>query len=144
MTVRRKNLAGHYGLIGIHGIMLIAGATIGRYELNEAGTTARMVALTPGGLAAMIRMGPWPAVFQPLQNKYVLWTPMAAMMQGLCPLIQDENAENAILTYDELWYLHKFSSVGVFVIGYYNCAYAYNNGKQAKEGGVNKDLNRVC
>ena len=132
MTVRRKNLASHNGLIAIYGIALVGGALIGLYELSLASASARMIATATAGLVILLRLGPLPATLASIQNKYFLWTLAGYLMSRLRPLVEGDESE-AILTYNQLWWIHKIASCGVGLLGWYNCAYGYAKRERAED-----------
>ena len=66
MTLRRKNVAGHYFLISCYSVMLIMSVCAITYDDQQYFRTS--VGGAFGGVAALLRMGPLRV------NKYLLWT----------------------------------------------------------------------
>lgn len=131
MTLRRKNLAGHYTLVSLYAIMLLVGWYICNNELLLPNHKSAMITGTIGCLAAFIRLAPRSG-FPPLdllQNKYVLWPGMYLVSQKLRPLALDDDlrgdAPSKILTDSQLIYAHVFFIVAVITLGIYKVMYDY-------------------
>jgi hypothetical protein len=107
MTLRRKNLAGHYTLITIYGTMLLGGWIIGdgetaqlsleaRYQMYIVGLTAAFLRLFP---RHVLQFYPWSHV---VHSKYFIWPMCYVLLQYVFPhLAQQERnqTEQSLLLY---------------------------------------------
>ena len=59
MTLRRKNVAGHYTLISIYGLALLLVLTVGVQEIVTMGPYALPIVAGLGHVAAFLRLGPF-------------------------------------------------------------------------------------
>lgn len=85
MTLRRKNLAGHYFLITIYGVMLTGVLILGILELYLwNGYHAIVLLILISSLACVIRLSPrLPGGWNLVQNKYVMWTIIATLLHRI-------------------------------------------------------------
>ena len=131
MTLRRKNLAGHYVLISLYAVMLLAGWIVGLGEMMRYGWRSLSALTTVAYTAVLLRLAPsrLPGPLQLLHNKYVLWPVCYALMVMLRPLESEDATvrETAVvpLTDNQLFYSAVAVTVGVLVLGYYKVTYEY-------------------
>jgi hypothetical protein len=85
MTVRRKNLGSHNTLVAIYGAALMICAGVSVYEFRRESMSCLRIVATCGQLAFLMRTAPLPLAFQPLQNKYVVWSTVGLLLRYMRP-----------------------------------------------------------
>lgn len=141
MTLRRKNLAGHYPLVSVYGIMLTLGYGIGLHELWRVGVKGTTTTLIVANVATLMRLGPrhaMPPLWGWLQSKYVMWPCMHVLFTSLLYPIWQSNEETVLLNIPLLGSLAVpvenglvgalgATTIAVAVLGWYKTIYEYPN-----------------
>jgi hypothetical protein len=131
MTLRRKNLAGHYLLVSLYGLLLVGGVYVCHTEVLLAGIQTLRIFLFATTLSFVIRLAPrLPFPFLVIQSKYVLWPCIFLLMQSLRPLVYNEVA---ILSEQQLLYAGLASVAASMVLCFYKCSYGYGNDESVVE-----------
>ena len=141
MTLRRKNLLSHYGVVTIYGLLLVFGLVVTISEYTRVGGVSclRTVALC-ANLAILWRTSHWPTRLgipksaQGLtQNKYLIWSLLAVLVQTqLRPwMARPMTATRSMI--------HSFSLFLVWLNGYFKCTTTANAFNEH-----NVPVNKVC
>ena len=142
MTIRRKNLARHYVLVSLYGVMLVAGCIICHTELVMSGWSAFWICHICACVAIVMRLGPQLPALRWLQSKYVVWPCVSMLMRDLLPILDNnENKESSsatsstalLLVESQLRPVALVASVGALAVGYYKCNYGYQQEKSVKK-----------
>jgi hypothetical protein len=121
MTIRRKNLAGHSGLVAMYGIMLIVAAGVCTCEYLRVDSKMFYVVSTMGHMAVFQRMAPWPESIQFVSNKYVVWMTWGLALRQLRPHLESQNHPEQIVSTDLLRLAYIGSGVLMYSLGWYKC-----------------------
>lgn len=122
MTIRRKNLAGHYTLISIYGAMLLGGWIIGDREIARLGLKSKYQLIIIGQIAALLRLSPrvLPLPLSIIQSKYFIWPFVYCLMQYyLRPLVESQDEVPS------LFYSALACNTAVVFMGIYKVIYDY-------------------
>jgi hypothetical protein len=135
MTLRRKNILGHYVIGSLYAFMLLLGAFI--LKPNDPGRADYAMVLT-ANTAALVRLAPrLPKPLALLQSKYMLWPTLLFFMHRLVQL-GDKNGESRggtvpIITDHQLVFAKAFSDSIVAFLGVYKVWIEY--GEHSEEDG---------
>jgi hypothetical protein len=124
MTIRRKNLAGHSGLLAMYGIMLLVAMVVCIYEYLRVDSKMFYVVSTIGHMAVFQRMAPWPESIRFVSNKYVVWMTWGLALRQLRPHLENQNPPEEmkmILSTDTLRLIYIVSEVFMYGLGWYKC-----------------------
>ena len=123
MTLRRKNLLSHYGVVTIYGFLLVSGLVVTISEYTRVGGVSclRTVAFC-GNLAILWRASHWPLLLRIpksvhgwVQNKYLMWSLLAVLVHTqLRPWMARPMTETRSM-------IHSFSFFLVLLNGYFKC-----------------------
>jgi hypothetical protein len=116
MTLRRKNLAGHYLLVSVYGFLLVAGVLTCTVELFIwDGWKAVLTFCIAANTASVIRLAP--RKFPLMDNKYVMWVFIACFVSTMRQSFQETDK----------WMISMatISMVAMVSLGFYTGKYGY-------------------
>lgn len=118
MTLRRKNLAGHYVLISVYGFLLVAGILICTVELVVwDGWKAVLIFFIAANTASVIRLAPRKPPL--MNNKYLMWILIACLVAIMRRYFEAVGAR--------MIFLATVSMIAMVSMGFYNCKYSYGS-----------------
>lgn len=125
MTLRRKNIAGHFTLIFIYGLSLFLALAVGINELSTFGPYALPLVVSLGHLATFLRLNDFfPKSLSILQNKYFIWTLIGLTMNSLRPILDAEGTVSGFSP-RQAWTVCALATTGILVTGWHKCKYGY-------------------
>jgi hypothetical protein len=126
MTIRRKNLASHRGLITIYALALLGAGLVAYFEYSRTSFNWFRALAFVGNLATLLRTGPRliPGLSIVQDNKYVMWILLFTILhQYILPHINDP-----VIPWQAIA-INRTISLSVFALG----AYKHFKSKQQKQ-----------
>ena len=118
MTLRRKNLAGHYLLVSVYGFLLVAGVLTCTAELFIwDGWKAVLIFSIAANTASIIRLSP--RKFPLMDNKYLMWIGIACFVSTMRQQFEEVGITMISMA--------TISMIAMISMGFYNSKYGYGS-----------------
>lgn len=118
MTLRRKNLAGHYLLVSVYGFLLVAGILTCTAELFIwDGWKAVLIFCIAANTASVIRLSPKKIPL--MDNKYLMWIVIACFVSSMRQKFEEVGISMISMA--------TISMMAMVSMGFYNSKHGYRN-----------------
>lgn len=117
MTVRRKNLASHNGLVTMYGLALFVSMAVSVYEYYRVDETIFLAVSTIGHITVVQRMAPWPDFMKFVSNKYLVWMTAGLLLRQARPWLEQTATVSEMrlifaITFGPMWFVGWYKSYG--------------------------------